>query len=167
MRSALGVLLPPDRINPQDAGNVLGTLVHNPALTQAYLRFNKYVLVDSTLSARVREIAVLRTVLLRKCPYLWSHHIPIAERAGLTTDEIAAIETGEFGSGADRAVLLAVDELDKQAKVSDGTWATLGEHFDDAGRIDLIFAIGCYGLLATAVNTLGIEDEDRSRNTLT
>jgi 4-carboxymuconolactone decarboxylase len=122
VRSALGVLLPPGRLNPQDAGNLLGTLVHNPALTQAYLQFNKYVLIDSTLSARVREIAVLRTVLLRECPHLWSHHIPIALRAGLTTDEIAAIESGEFGSGADRAVLLAVDELEGRAKVSDETW---------------------------------------------
>ena len=69
--------------------------MRNPALTKAYLHFNKYILVDYTLSARIREIAILRAAHLRESPYLWSHHIPLAQRAGLTLDEIDAIERGD------------------------------------------------------------------------
>jgi 4-carboxymuconolactone decarboxylase len=156
---AVAVLLPRERTNPRDAGNILGTLVHNPALTKAYLQFNKYVLVDSTLSARVREIAILKTALLRDCPYLWSHHVPIAQRAGLSVEEISAVERGEAADDFDQLVLNAVDELHTDAKIADGTWAALGDHLDDQQRMDLIFAVGCYALLATAVNTLGIEEE--------
>ncbi len=92
-RAAVTALLPPERANARDAGNVLATMVRHPDLTRAYLKFNAYLLIDSNLSARAREIAVLRIVHRRDCAYLWSHHVPIAQRAGLTASEIDAIRT--------------------------------------------------------------------------
>ena len=130
-RAAVAALLPPERANARDAGNVLATMVRHPDLTRSYLKFNAYLLMDSTLSARVREIALLRTVHLRDCHYLWSHHVPIAERAGLTAAEIAAIRDGTVADDQDRLVVRAVDELDENTTISDLTWAELGRHFDD------------------------------------
>jgi 4-carboxymuconolactone decarboxylase len=157
---ALSPLLPAERANPRDAGNVLGTLVRHPALTRAYLTFNAYVLRDSTLSARVREVALLRVVHLRKCDYLWTHHIPIAQRAGLLAAEIEGIRVGDVADDVDRLVVLAVDELDERSTISDDTWTALGRHFDEQQVMDLVFTIGGYGLLAVVVNTFGIEEED-------
>ena len=159
-RAALTALLPPERANARDAGNVLATMVRHPDLTRAYLRFNAYLLIDSTLSARVREVALLRIVHRRDCSYLWSHHVPIAQRAGLTASEIDAIRDGEVTNDQDRVVVRAVDELDERSTISDATWAELGRHFDDRQRMDLVFTVGCYCSLAMAVNTFGIEDED-------
>lgn len=158
-RAALRPLLPPERCNPRDAGNVLGTLVRHPALTSAYLHFNAYLLKDSTLSARVREVALLRVVHRRECAYLWSHHIPIALRAGLTADDIGAIRGGRPADEADLIVVQAVDELDEHSTVSDNTWTALSRHFDERQSMDLVFTVGGYYLLATAVNTFGVEDE--------
>lgn len=159
-RNALTVLLPQERANARDAGNVLATLVRHPDLTRAYLRFNAYLLMDSTLSARVREVALLRVVHRRGCDYLWSHHLPIARRAGLTASEIDAIRLGEVPDLLDGLVVRAVDELDEGSSLSDATWAELGRHLDDRQRMDLVFTIGGYGLLAMAVNTFGIQPED-------
>lgn len=158
-RAAVAALLPPERANARDAGNLLGTMVRHPDLTRAYLKFNAYLLVDSTLSARVREIALLRIVQRRDCPYLWSHHVPIAQRAGLTVAEIDAIRDGTVANEEDRLIVRAVDELDENSAISDPTWAELGGHFDDRQRMDLVFTVGCYAALAMAVNTFGIEDE--------
>jgi 4-carboxymuconolactone decarboxylase len=160
-RAALTPLLPPDRANARDAGNVLATMVRHPDLTCAYLRFNAYLLIDSTLSARVREVALLRVVHRRDCEYLWSHHVPIAQRAGLTAAEIDAIRYDEVTNDLDRVAIRAVDELDEHSTISDTTWAELGRHFDDRQRMDLVFTVGGYCLLAMAVNTFGIEDEDQ------
>lgn len=161
VRAAMGVLVQPERINPRDAGNVLATLAHNPSLMSAYLHFNRYVLLDSPLPERLRELAIMRVAVLRNCPYLWSHHVPLAERAGLSPGEIAAIELGEAVPEADRVILQAVSELESQARVTDSTWTALGEHIGENQRMDLVFAVGCYGLLATVMNTYGIEDEDQ------
>ena len=158
-RAALTALLPPERANARDAGNILATMVRHPDLTRAYLRFNAYLLIDSTLSARVREIALLRVVHRRDCGYLWSHHIPIARRAGLSTAEIDAIRYDAMTDDLDRLVVRAVDELDEHSTILDTTWAELGRHFDDRQRMDLVFTVGGYCLLAMAVNTFGIEDE--------
>jgi 4-carboxymuconolactone decarboxylase len=62
VRAALQSLLPPELANPRDAGNVLSTLVRHPQLTRAYLPFNAYLLTGSTLSTRIRGVALLRVV---------------------------------------------------------------------------------------------------------
>lgn len=160
-RAALKALLPPERANARDAGNVLATMVRHPDLTRAYLRFNAYLLMDSTLSPRVREVALLRIVHRCDCDYLWAHHLPIAQRAGLTAAEIEAIRNDGLTQEPDRAVVRAVDELDERSTISDATWAELGRHLDDRQRMDLVFTVGGYCLLAMAVNTFGIEDEDQ------
>ncbi|MDA2893713.1 carboxymuconolactone decarboxylase family protein [Mycolicibacterium sp. BiH015] len=157
---ALSPLLPPERANPCDAGNVLGTLVHHPELARAYLTFNAHLLVASTLSARVREVALLRAVQVRPCGYLWDHHIPIARRAGLTAAEIDAIRAGDPPDGLDALVVRAVDELNESNTLGERTWSALRDHFDERQLMDLIFTIGCYQLLGAAVNVLGIQPEE-------
>ena len=159
-RHAVSPLLPASRANPRDAGNILATLVRNQRLTHAYLTFNAYLLRDSTLSARVREVAVLRAALASHSDYLWDHHVPLAHRAGLTDAEIDEIRRGEPADPVDQAVVAAVDELDRHRRITDRTWAALGDHFGDDQRLDLIFTVGGYQLLALAVNTLAIAPED-------
>jgi alkylhydroperoxidase family enzyme len=162
-RAALSPLLPPERANPRDAGNVLGTLLHHPELARAYLTFNAHLLVSSTLSPRVREVALLRAVHVRPCGYLWDHHIPIAQRAGLTAGDIDAIRAGDPRDPVDRLVVRAVDELHESNTLGDHTWSALREHFDERQVMDLIFTIGCYQLLGAAVNVLGIQPEAPDR----
>ncbi|WP_193047021.1 carboxymuconolactone decarboxylase family protein [Mycolicibacterium baixiangningiae] len=161
VREALSPLLPAERANPRDAGNVLATLVRHRPLTRAYLEFNAYLLRDSTLSARIREVALMRAVLWRRCDYLWDHHVELAQRAGLTAAEIDGIERGALGEGLDGLVIRVVDELERDSTISDDTWASLGRHLDDRQRMDLVFTIGGYNLLAVAVNAFGIEPEDK------
>ncbi|STZ44741.1 carboxymuconolactone decarboxylase family protein [Mycolicibacterium gilvum] len=156
---AVSPLLSEERRNPRGAGNVVGTLVRHPGLTRAYLTFNAHLLVASTLTPRVREVALLRAVHVRPCDYLWDHHLPIARRAGLTDAEIESIRTGDPEDAVDRLVVRAVDELEGSNTLSTDTWADLGEHFDERQVLDLIFTVGCYQMLGAAVNALGIQPE--------
>jgi 4-carboxymuconolactone decarboxylase len=158
-RASLRPLLPAERTNPRSAGNILATMVRHPDLTRAYLTFNAYLLTKSSLSQRVRELALLRVVHRRDCAYLWSHHVPIAQRAGLTAEDIEGIRRGEAGDPVDRVVIGAVDDLVDDNTVSDSIWAELSRHFTDQQRMDLVFTIGGYALLGMAVNTFGIEEE--------
>lgn len=158
-RAALSSMLPRARRNPQGAGNALATLVRHPELTEAFLGFNIHLLFHSTLPARLRELAILRVAHKRACTYEWSHHVRMAADVGLTETEIAAAGRGEADGVLDRAILTAVDELDDDSGLSDPTWAVLGEHLDERQRMDLVFTIGAYGLLAMAFNTFGVEPE--------
>jgi 4-carboxymuconolactone decarboxylase len=159
---ALSGLLPAERRNPADAGNLLATLVRHPRLTRSFLRFNNHLLFTSTLPPRVRELAVLRVAHRRNCEYEWRHHVDMGRGAGLTDDVIDGIQRGEATDDFDSAVLHAVDELEDKSIISDSTWAALSEHLDERQRMDLVFTIGCYGALAMAINTFGVEpDQER------
>lgn len=158
-RVALASLIPAERANPVGAGNVLSTMVRHPDLTAAYLPFNAYLLTRSTLTPRVREVALLRVVHRANCGYLWSHHIPIALRAGLTESEIDDIRSGRCAARTDQAVVRAVDDLIADSTIGQATWDLLGELFTERQCMDLTFTIGGYLLLALAVNTFGIQEE--------
>jgi 4-carboxymuconolactone decarboxylase len=158
-RNALASLIPAERANVRGAGNVLATLLRHPDLTGAYLPFNAYLLRDSTLSPRIREIALLRVVHHGNCEYLWSHHIPIAARAGLSPDDIGAVRSGNCLDRYDQMVVQAVDDLTADCTISHKTWEELGHVFTDQQRMDLVFTVGGYLLLAMAVNTFGVQDE--------
>lgn len=160
-RTALASLIPADRANGQGAGNVLATLLRHPDLTAAYLPFNTYLLRDSTLSPRIREVALLRVVHRGNCDYLWWHHIPIAARAGLSPDDIDAVRSGNCVDRCDQMVIQAVDDLTTDSTIAQTTWEELGQVFTDQQRMDLVFTIGGYLLLAMAVNTFGVQNEHR------
>ncbi|BBY14916.1 carboxymuconolactone decarboxylase family protein [Mycolicibacterium litorale] len=159
---ALSVMLPEERLNPEAAGNLLATLVRHPHLTRAFLRFNVHLLFRSTLPDRLRELAILRVAHVLGSEYEWRHHVSMGREVGLTD---AAIEGAAQGRGADeldQAVLDAVDQLQDKANISDQTWAELSAHLDERQRMDLVFTIGCYGALAMAINTFGVEpDQER------
>jgi 4-carboxymuconolactone decarboxylase len=159
VEQSLSGMLPPERRNPQGAGNLMSTLVRHPKLTRAFLRFSGYLLYGSTLPARIREQAILRVAHRRGCGYEWAHHVKIAREAGLSDSDIAAARTGEADDEFDRAVLTAVDELDEKSDLSDATWAVLSKRLDERQRMDLIFTIAGYTTLAMAINTFGVELE--------
>jgi alkylhydroperoxidase family enzyme len=132
-------------------------------LAKAFLRFNVHLLYSSTLPPRIRELAILRVAHRRDCRYEWTHHVPLAKEAGLRDDEIAAVRRGPDGWAAgefERAVLTGVDELDEKSQLSDETWAALGERLNDRQRMDFVFTVGCYTLLAMAFNTFGVQVEN-------
>lgn len=159
-RHAVSGMLPEERRNPDDAGNVLSTLVRHPKLTRAYLRFSSYLLYGSTLPPRIREQIILRVAHRRGCAYEWAHHLEIGKEAGLSTADIEAAQTGQSKDAFDSALMNAVDELDEKTNISDQTWAALGERLDEQQRMDLVFTTGNYIALAMALNTFGVEVED-------
>jgi 4-carboxymuconolactone decarboxylase len=159
---ALSDMLPAERRNPAGAGNLLATLVRHPKLTRSFLRFNNHLLFSSTLPARLRELAVLRVAHLSNCEYEWHHHVRMGREVGLTDADIDGVQRGDASDELDLAVIRAVDELQDKSVISDATWAALSERLDEQQRMDLVFTIGCYGALAMAINTFGVEpDQER------
>ena len=140
--------------------NIFGTLAHHPELLRRWLVFANHVLGKSTLPARERELAILRVGWLCRAEYEWGQHVLVARQVGIDAAEIARVAGGPDAPGwtpREAAVLRAADELWREAKVGDATWAELARHFDVPQLLDLVFAIGQYTLVSMALNTLGVE----------
>src|SRR5579859_6836350 len=63
--------------------------------------------------------------------------------------------------GARRAALLrAVDELHRDAAISDETWSRLSASYDEQQLIELCMLIGHYHMVAFTLNSLRVQREE-------
>ena len=157
---ALVSMMPAEPANPKESGNLLATLVRHPDLAGAYLPFNAYLLRNSRLSPRAREVAILRVAHRTQCRYLWSHHVSIALETGLTVPEMIEIRVEQCSDEKDELVVRAVDDLARYYKIAQPTWSRLCQHFSDEELMDLVVTIGGYFALAMVVSSLQIEEDE-------
>jgi alkylhydroperoxidase family enzyme len=142
--------------------NVTATIAQHPDLAKAWLPLARHILGANTLPARDREILILRIGWLCQAEYEWGHHAALGRRSGLTDDQIARIAKGPDAPGwsaHDRALLTAVDELHRDARIADATWSALAGTYNTQQLIDVVFTVGQYNLVSMALRSFGVERE--------
>src|SRR6266849_2747132 len=100
-------------VGGDDAANLFATLVAHPKLFELWLPFCLHLLRCPDLTARRRDMVVLRTAWLCGAHYEWAQHVRFALGSGLSEDEVRALSGSLPGdwTGEERALLEAVDEL--------------------------------------------------------
>jgi alkylhydroperoxidase family enzyme len=153
-RAALGT-----RARNGNTVNSYKICLHNPELCRTWMAFASYVEgSSSSLAPRERELLILRTAWLCRDNYVWSPHAANGLRAGLTADDLDRITKGPDAKGwnaFDAALLRAADELHKDQFISDATWKTLAERYNNKQLLDTIFAVGEYTMAAMYLNSTG------------
>jgi 4-carboxymuconolactone decarboxylase len=149
----------PDGSGTLGDNNIFSTFARHPAMMQTWGPFGGYLL-NGTLPARDRELAILRTGANCGSSYEWGQHVRISESIGMDREEIMRVADGPEADGwdeADRAILRACDELHSDSRLSDETWAKLTESYDEKQMMELCFLIGHYHLVAFTLNSLGVQ----------
>ncbi|MBY8984484.1 MAG: carboxymuconolactone decarboxylase family protein [Candidatus Lokiarchaeota archaeon] len=129
--------------------------------------FANQVFVHSDIPPREKEIIILRAAWLCKSEYEWEHHLFGGKRAGLTDVDIRRIKEGSGAEGwepFEAALVRAVEELYIDNFIKDLTWEILAERFEPNQLIEIIFIVGYYSLLASVLNTLGVQLENMYKN---
>lgn len=140
--------------------NVYGTLTRHPQMYRLWLGFARYILRESSLPAREREMLICRIAWLTSGEYEWAAHKVLGKDAGLTDAEIIQLSEGlnaREWAPADVAILRAIEELHYDAFISDATWTALARRFDTHQLMDLVFTVGAYKMLAMALNSFGAQ----------
>ena len=164
-RAALAPLLAAEggRVGGGRVLNIFRTLAHAPRALTAFLGWGGYILSRrNALTARDRELVILRTGYNCRSGYEWTQHKRIGLGCDLNEDEIERIKAGpsvEGWSDLDRALLIATDELTRDHFVSDETWAALAP-LGEKGRMDLVFTVGQYTQVSMILNSFGIQVEE-------
>lgn len=73
-------------------GSIWKFLARNPPLARALGGLGEYLRFDGALGPQTRERIILSVAARERCPYVWSHHVMAARHAGLTDDDLRAIE---------------------------------------------------------------------------
>ena len=143
--------------------NIFTTLGRHPKLLKRWMVFANHCLLKSSLSARDRELVILRAGWVSQSPYEWAQHNRIALEVGLSQEEIDRVKIGsvaaEWGQ-REKTLLASVDELLETKSLNDKSWDAVTEHFSDAQVLDIIFTAGNYMTLAMALNACGVEVDD-------
>jgi alkylhydroperoxidase family enzyme len=127
------------------------------------------ILSQQELPARMRELAILQAAQITPGRYEWVQHVPIAEAAGASQAEIAAVERGDWSADAfDAATSAALRfgaETLRHAEVSDELFAELRQHFSPREIVELVLTLGYYSMLArlTEVTQLEIDEPAGTR----
>lgn len=137
------------------------TFGKNPALYEKWLPFATYVIPASSLKHRDRQILILRSAFEWRSGYVWSQHVEMSKRFNaLSAEEMAALST-EGADGAwspvERALIAAVDETRTSGEISDPVWDVLAAAYREDQLLDLVFTIGQYSLISTALRSLRVQ----------
>lgn len=144
--------------------NIFRMMAHAETNLRSLLRFGATILGRQQLSGRLRELAILRVAQLSGARYEWVQHVPIAKSTGVTEAQIAALEAGDADAGCfdprERLVLRFTDELVRDVRVSDATFASMAQEFPPREIVELILAVGFYMMIARLLETTAVDLED-------
>jgi alkylhydroperoxidase family enzyme len=142
--------------------NIYRMFARHPEMFTPRYEFGRYLQRESTVPSRERELLINRIAWLSNCEYEWSAHTRIGRENGLTDQEIDWLRQGPAAPGwsaEDRTLMLAVEQLYDQQFLEDEVWSALAARFEMHQMMDLVVTVGGYHMLATALNSFGVELE--------
>ncbi len=142
--------------------NLHRALANHPAALQAFMGMSRYIRDESSLSPRLRELAILATGYALGVAYEIHHHLRAARRVGVPENQLAAFPNWSAADCFDpkeRAVLAYADQVARTRHVDDATFAALRDHLSNAEIVDLAVTMGWYHLCAAFLVPLQIDIE--------
>jgi alkylhydroperoxidase family enzyme len=142
--------------------NLYKVMAHCPEVGLNFLRLGNAILFKGTIPPNLRELAILRVGNIYRAKYEFTQHIPIALRTGLRQEQIDDLpnweSSGKF-SQQERAVMRYTDEVTKNIRVKDDTFAAVRSFLSEEGIVELTTAIGYYGMVCRILEALQVELE--------
>jgi 4-carboxymuconolactone decarboxylase len=137
------------------------TLAHQPRVLDRVIRLGAAFLYKSTLTARLRELVILRVAWRCGCDYEFGHHTLIGQSAGLTAAEVQLLcQPGiAFEVSEERLALATADALCARAPLPAAVASELRGTWSYAQLIELFTLIGFYQMLAGVITAGGISRE--------
>ena len=129
--------------------------LRSPELADRLQKVGEYLRFSSSLDPRLNEMAILMTAAHWQSPFEWFAHAPLAIKAGLAPETVAALARGERPAGMrdDEAVVWAFcTQLRATRTVDDATLAAVIALFGERGVADLIGVNGYYDIVSMTLN---------------
>lgn len=138
----------------------LGVWLWRPALADRAQALGRYCRYDSSLPARLSELAILSTARHWSAEFEWLHHKQPALDAGLDPQIVESIRLGqtpEFINKDEKAVYEFSQELQNNRKVSDATYNKAVELLGKETVVDLVGVLGYYSLISMTINAFEVD----------
>ncbi len=142
--------------------NLFKVMGHCPYIGLNFQRLGNAILKGEELPPKIREIAILRVGNLTKSVYEFTKHTAIAKQVGVNQQQIDDIGQWRASSAyndIERAVLAYTDEVTRDVRVKDETFAPLKQYFSEHAIVELTADIGYYNMVSRILVPLEVELE--------
>jgi alkylhydroperoxidase family enzyme len=142
--------------------NIFRVMAHCPRVGLYFLRMADSILYKGAVPPKLRELAILRVGIICQAKYEFTHHVPIALGTGIKQEQIDVLpdwEKSEQFIEQERAVLRYTDEVTKNIRVKDDTFAAVRNLLNEEGIVELTATIGYYGMVCRILEALQVELE--------
>jgi 4-carboxymuconolactone decarboxylase len=130
-------------------------LLRSPELADRVQALGEHVRYDSAIPLRLREWAICVTARCWDQAFEWHAHAPLARKAGVAHESLAALVEGKKPANApeDEAIIYDfVFQAHEHRQVDDKAYAAALDLLGEAGVVDLMGLCGYYALLALVLN---------------
>jgi 4-carboxymuconolactone decarboxylase len=129
--------------------------LRSPELADRLQKVGEYVRFNTSLDKRLNEMAIIMTAQHWGCQYEWYAHAPLAIKAGLDPEIVAAIGAGnkpEKMKDDEAIVWEFTTQLRRDHGVNDAIYAKAVEKFGENGVMDLVAVSGYYDVVSMTLN---------------
>ncbi len=146
----------------ESRGKVAGpfaALLHSPELASRTAQLGAHIRFESALPGQICELAILTVARQLDCRYEWAMHAPLARKAGVRDDAIAAIRDWRAPAGLtdDEAQIVGyVTQLLAAHRVDEETFRALEARLGVRALVELTATAGYYGMIACTLNAFDV-----------
>ncbi|MCU1461704.1 MAG: carboxymuconolactone decarboxylase [Acidimicrobiales bacterium] len=120
---------------------------------------------DARLDSRLRELAIMRIGWLTESDYEWTQHWRIARKLGVPDDDLLGVRDWKAYAGfgpAERAVLMAADELVVDGSITATTFGECSEALqdDELVLLELVATLSTWRMIASILQSLDVPLEE-------
>ena len=140
-------------------------LLRSPELLARMQKVGEYLRFQSALSTRINEFVTLIVAREWTQEFEWFVHLPLAEKAGVSAQTLAALAQGGRPPAMADDEAAAYDfatELIAHRGVCDATYARAHSTFGEQGLVDLIGLIGYFTAISMVLNVAHTPPEART-----
>ena len=136
--------------------NLYRTLLHSPAVAEAWFDYSNAVRWKTDLDGRLRELVVVRIAHLYKAEYILRQHVPALTAAeGISDAECLALadwRPAPYFSDRERAALAYADAVSASGSAPDAVFADVAHHYNERQIVELTVLIGAFNMSARVMN---------------
>ena len=129
--------------------------LRSPELADRLQKVGEYVRFNTSLDKRLNEMAIIMTAQYWGSQYEWYAHAPLAIKAGLDPEIVAALGAGnkpEKMKDDEAIVWEFTTQLRRDHHVDDAIYAKAVETFGENGVVDLVAVNGYYNVVSMTLN---------------
>ena len=153
------------RIREERGGKLLvlyRMLLHSPPVAMGWLSLLTAIRQQCTLSARLRELVILRIAALNGADYEFAAHVPFALQEGIDNIAIDTLRRGELPaslSPEELAALHYTDQMTRQVAVDHMVYGAVAATMSEREVVELTATVAAYNMVSRFLVALGIRPQ--------